>query len=370
MKAIRKIRLDNAHAMQVHQEAASSAAVNKFAAAEAITKLLPHGLATPAESLAAGPQESNGPVASKPQVVPGLVASAGAFDLAVCVPGVIVRVPLHLIDTNPLSPRQIYTGEEIDKIAKTLPGGQDVAAHGYVANGRIKLIDGGTRFRAAKITDRSYLDVKIEDAPQDKLSLFRRARDLNEQRSDTTPLDFALSLQLLLREGAVSTQRELIENVEAPGGGRLSEGTVSQYLRMARMPEKVQRAMVDAEETATAGALYAIATMFDEGMDEAQLEHRQELAFEAIEEIKRRKLNKAQIVALVKSKLDGPKTRERSTVHPLAFGAHKGQIKMFARKGKIDLSLGGLSEVEMPEIRSVLVKALEDFMARKGIPSE
>ena len=136
MKAIRKIRLDNAHAMQVHQEAASSAAVNKFAAAEAITKLLPHGLATPAESLAAGPQESNGPVASTPQVVSGLVASAGAFDLAVCVPGVIVRVPLHLIDTNPLSPRQIYTGEEIDKIAKTLPGGQDVAAHGYVANGR------------------------------------------------------------------------------------------------------------------------------------------------------------------------------------------------------------------------------------------
>jgi ParB family chromosome partitioning protein len=366
MKPIRKIRLDNAHAMQAHQEAASSAAVNKFAAAEAITKLQPHGLATPVESLMVEAPISHGILARNPQAEPTLVTNAMTFDLAICVPGAIVRVPLHLIDTNPLSPRQIYTGEEIDKIAKTLPSGQDVAAHGYVANGRIKLIDGGTRFRAAKITDRSYLDVKIEEAPKDKLSLFRRARDLNEQRSDTSPLDFALSLQILLREGAVSTQRELIEKVEAPGGGRLSEGTVSQYLRMARMPEKVQRAMVVAEETATAGALYAIATMFDDGMDEVQLEQRQELAFEAIEEIKRRKLNKAQIVALVKAKLDGPKTRERSTVHPLAFGTHKGQIKMFLRKGKIDLSLSGLSEAEMPEVRLVLVKALESFMSRKG----
>jgi ParB family transcriptional regulator, chromosome partitioning protein len=370
MKPVRKIRLDNAQAMQAHQEAASSAAMNKFAAAEAITKIQPHGLANPVEAPASLLPASNGIVASSSNSGTGLNTSAVAFDFALCVPGSIVRVPLHLIDTNPLSPRQIYTGEEIDKIAKTLPGGQDVAAHGYVSDGRVKLIDGGTRFRAAKITDRSYLDVKIEEAPKDKLSLFRRARDLNEQRSDTSPLDFALSLQLLLREGAVATQRELIDNVEAPGGGRLSEGTVSQYLRMARMPEKVQRAMVDAEETATAGALYAVATMFEEGMDAAQLEQRQELAHEVIEEIKRRKLNKAQIVALVKSKLDGPKSRERSTVHPLAFGTHKGQIKMFSRKGKIDLSLGGLSEAEMPEVRTVLVKALEDFMARKGTASE
>lgn len=366
MKPVRKLKLDNAQAMQAHQQAASSAAVDKFAAAEAITKIQPHGLASSTPHVDVGAPKAPNDAAA--QAAP-VVTTPVAFDLSVCAPGAIVRVPLYMIDINPLSPRQIYTGEEIDKIAKTLPNGQDVAAHGYVAEGRIKLIDGGTRFRAAKITDRSYLDVKIEDAPKDKLDLFRRARELNEQRSETGALDFALSLHTLLREGAVTSQRELIEKVEAPGGGRLSEGTVSQYLRMARMPEKLQRAMVGAEETATAAALYAIATMFDENMDEAQQEQRQELAFEVIEEVKRRKLNKAQIVALVKSKLDGPKSRDRSTVHPLAFGPHKGQIKMFTRKGKIDLSLAGLSETEMPEVRTVLVKALEEFMARKGVTS-
>lgn len=366
MKPIRKVKLDNVQAMQAHQQAASSAAVNKFAAAEAITKIQPNGLAGPAPAAAAGLAMASASASS-----PGtsVVTTAVAFDLSVCVPGAIVRVPLYMIDINLLGPRQIYTGEEIDKIAKTLPNGQDVAAHGYVAEGRIKLIDGGTRFRAAKITDRSYLDVKIEDAPKDKLGLFRRARELNEQRSDTGALDFALSLHTLLKEGAVASQRELIEKVEAPGGGRLSEGTVSQYLRMARMPERLQRAMVGSEETSTAAALYAIATMFDENMDEAQQEERQELAFEVIEEMKRRKLNKAQIVALVKSKLDGPKSRDRSTVHPLAFGLHKGQIKMFTRKGRIDLTLAGLTETEMPEVRTALVKALEEFMARKGVAS-
>lgn len=364
MKPIRKVKLDTAKAMQAHQAAASSAAVDKFAVAEAITKVQPNGLATP---VAAVPRPAVAAATDTPLAAE--TTSVVAFDLSACVPGAIVRVPLYLIDTNPLSPRQIYTTEEIDKIAKTLPGGQDVAAHGYVADGRIKLIDGGTRFRAAKITDRSYLDVKIEEAPADMVALFTRARALNEQRSDTTALDYALSLQTLLNVGAVASQRELLEKIEAPGGGRLSEGTVSQYLRMARMPEKVQRVMAGSAETSTAAALYAIATMFEDGMDAATLEKHEELAFEVIEEIKKRKLNKAQIVALVKSRLDGPKSRDRSTVHPLSFGSHKGQIKMFTRKGKIDLTLAGLTESEMPEVRTVLVKALEDFMAKKGVSS-
>jgi ParB family chromosome partitioning protein len=365
VKQVRKLKLDNVQAMQAHQEAASSAAVDKFAAAQAITKAQPNGLANPTSSAVVAGRASAaaaGPIAT-------ILTTSLGFDLSACVPGAIVRVPLNMIDVNLLSPRQIYKGEEIDKIAKTLLNGQDVAAHGYVAEGRIKLIDGGTRFRAAKITDRAFLDVKIETAPKDKLELFRRARELNEQRSGTGALDFALSLHALLREGVVSSQRELIDKVEAPGGGRLSEGTISQYLTMARMPEKLQRAMVSSEETATAAALYAVATMFEENMDEAQQEQRQELAFEVIEEVKRRKLNKAQFVALVKAKLDGPKSRERSTVHPLAFGTRTGQIKMFTRKGKIDLTLAGLSEAEMPVVRAVLMNALEEFMAIKGAPS-
>lgn len=367
MAPVPKLKLDTKSAMARHQSAASTAAVDRFALAEKITKSQPTGLAPVADNT---PTVAAAPVGVPAAQRPPAAVSPSPFDPKVCTPGTIVQVPLHLIDPNPLSPRHIYTTEEVDKIARTMPDGQDVAAHGYILDGRIKLIDGGTRFRAAKITDRTMLDVKIEDAPKDKLALFKRARELNEQRSDTTALDFALSLRALLKEGAVGSQRELMEKVEAPGGGKLSESMVSTYIRITRMPEKVQRAMSDSPDTATVVALYAVSEMFPENLSDAELEAKQELAFEIIDEIKRRKLNRFQIAALVKSKLAGPKARERSTVHPLEFGKHKGQIKMFVKKGQIDLSLKGLSESEMPALRTALVQTLEAFMKGKELEGQ
>lgn len=359
MATVPKIKLNTKAAMATHQAAASTAAVDRFAMAEIITKTQPTGLAP---VVAADAPDKSAQEHRQPEVT-----TTQAFDLSVCIPGAIVRVPLHLIDTNPMSPRHIYTTEEVEKIVRTMPDGQDVAAHGYIQDGRVKLIDGGTRFRAAKLTDRGTLDVKIEEQPKDKLALFKRARELNEQRSDTTALDFALSLRTLLNEGAVSSQRELMEKVEAPGGGKLSESMVSTYIRITRIPEKVQRVMSDSPDTATVVALYAVSELFPENMTDAELEAKQDLAFDIIDEIKRRKLNRFQIAALVKSKLEGPKARERSTVHPLEFGTHKGQIKMFAKKGQIDLSLKGLTETEMPAIRAALVQTLETFLKEKGV---
>jgi ParB family transcriptional regulator, chromosome partitioning protein len=354
--AIKKLKLDPKAAMQRHQSAATTAAADRFAIAERITKQQPTGLSANEGGQGSAPLAPAAPTRLT-------ATNVQAFDLSACVPGAIVQVPLHLIDANPLSPRHIYTTEEVDKIARTMPEGQDVAANGYVEAGRIKLIDGGTRFRAAKITDCSYLEVKIEEAPADKLALYKRARALNEQRSATTALDFALSLRALIDQGAVASQRELIEKVEPPGGGKLSEAAVSTYMRISRMPEKVQRAMSESPETSTVVALYAVSELFPEGLADAELEAKIDLALEIMDEIRRKKLNRHQIAALVKSKIAGPKQRERSTVHPLEFGDHKGQIKMFAKKGQIDLSLKGLSEAEMPGLRNALVQALETFMA-------
>lgn len=366
MAPVPKLKLDAKAAMQRHQSAATTAAVDRFALAEKITKDQPTGLSpAAAEATAVAPTlEAVSPTLKRP-----VVSTAQAFDLSACVAGTIVQVPLHLIDANPLSPRHIYTTEEVDKIARTMPDGQDVAANGYLEGGRIKLIDGGTRFRAAKITDCTFLEVKIEDAPADKLALYKRARALNEQRSATTALDFALSLRALLDQGAVASQRELMEKVEPPAGGKLSESAVSTYLRIARMPEKIQRAMSESPETSTVVALYAVSELFPDGLGETELEAKVDLALEIIDEIRRKKLNRHQIAALVKSKIAGPKSRERSTVHPLEFGHHKGQIKMFTKKGQLDLSLKGLDEAEMPSLRAALVQTLETFMRDKDAGS-
>lgn len=277
------------------------------------------------------------------------------FSFEACVPGAIVRVPLHLIDINPLSPRRNYTEEVVDKIVLTLPSGQFDAAHGYIEGGRVKLIDGGTRFRAARDTDTKFLDVKFEPAPESKLALFNRARDYNENRSDTTPLDFALSLRALLEEGAVASQKDLVTQVKGPNGkDALNEGAVSKYLRIARMPGAIQRMMASHESTATMRALFGVSELFPEDLSDEKLSERTFMAKEIVEEIKLRNLNVKQIESLVKSKLEGPKSRERSTAHPLSFGTYKGVIKTFAKKGRFELQLNGLDESKQKQLQDEL----------------
>jgi len=375
---VQKIKPDPKAALRRQAERSTASAVDRFAIAQQVTQQRPSGLAAtdaaPVETTAVStpvpsPAQVANPASARASALPaGMVARLGpngAFDITKCVVGATVEVPLSYIDANPLSPRQIYRSDDIDRIAETLPEGQDVAAAGYVAGGRVKLIDGGTRLRAARITDRGVLEVKFEAAPGDDLALFERARAFNERRSPTTALDFALSLRLLIERKALA-RSEIIEKVKGPDGSKLSEAAVSRYLRVARMPDKVQRAMADSAETSTLTALYAVSEMFVEGQDEAALETAIESALEIVEEVKRRKLNRNQIISLVKAKLEGPKTRERASALPLEFGHYKGHVKVFGKKGQIDLSMNGLAEDELPEVRNVLVEALESYMKAKA----
>lgn len=347
---IAKIKVSAHDVMETHQAMSNAAAADRFSNAQAITQQHPTGLS--------GQGISPGPSVSLPSVARQAITSP--IDLLNVQIGAIIRVPLHLIDTNPYSPRQIYLNEDIDRIASTIGHGQDDAAHGYIQDGRVKLIDGGTRFRAAKVTDLGFLDVKVEDAPGNPLDLFNRARDLNEQRSDSSSLDFALALKKLLNDGCIGSQKEIVEKVMGPKKTLMTEGTVSQYMRIARMPEKVQKRMIEFPETSTMGALYAVSCLFSE--DSADTEQSTvELALDICDEIKRRKLNKEQIVALVKSRQAGPKQRDRSVAVPIAVFGHKGQFKTFARKGKLELSLSGLSESEIELATNALMNAISSL---------
>jgi ParB family transcriptional regulator, chromosome partitioning protein len=357
-KISKKVQLDPKAAMARHMASSTAAAEDRFAKAEQITQMQPTGL-SPVRPLHSVPSEAPAALLTRP---------LAEFSIEACVIGAIVKVPLALIDANPLSPRQIYQDEEVDKIATSLPDGQDVAAHGYVLDGRIKLIDGGTRFRAARLSGAVSLDVKIEPQPDGDLELFARARALNEQRSPTTALDFALSLKRLMERGAITSQKDVVEHIPGPDGAKLSESMVSMYMRIARMPEKIQREMSKLPQANTFRGLYAVSELFEgkegEALDEAIL-----LAREIIDEIERRELGVVQIAALVKSRLSGPQQRQRSQVTPLEFGAnspYKGQIKTFGKKGQVDLSLKGISEDDMPEVKAVLSKALAEFVAKKS----
>lgn len=284
-----------------------------------------------------------------------------------CQPGMTVRVPLRLIDLNPLSPRRTYSPEVVDKIADSLPNEQFDAAHGYVEDGRVKLIDGGTRWHAARDTGTATLDIKIEAPPKTKLDLFNRARELNDNRSDTTALDYALSLRALLEQGAVGSQKELLTAVKGPNGKEpLTETTLSKFLRIANLPQVVQRQMATSEACSTAAMLYAVSALFNGDLNEDEVAARTSLALEIVEAIKNGQLNSRQAESLVKSKLEGPKTRERSTSHPLEFGNHKGAIKCFSKKGRIEFKMTGLSPKDIALYETEIEKLCNRLSAQKA----
>lgn len=351
MTTAKKIKIDPRKALEQHQAASTAAAVDRFAAAQAITTIQPHGLAPQT-------QPSN-ESAREPSAM-----EVKDFDPGSCQTGTIVRVPLHLIDTNPFSPRQFYKTEEIDKIASSLPEGQHDAAHGYLDQGRIKLIDGGTRYRAAKVSDTYYLDVKIEAAPEHDLERYLRARTYNDQRSQPTPVDHALSLIRLLESGAVASQVELTQKVPDLSGQPMSQAQVSMYIRIGRMPEKILRTMNEDPATNSTRTLYAVSEIFEKAPPD-QLEERIELAMQVIEEIKRLRYNKYQVQELVKSKLEGPKQRERSAVHQFQYPGGKGQIKLFVRKGQLDMTMKGLKEDEMNHLKQQIVSMVDSYMANR-----
>lgn len=352
-----KIKLDPKAALAQHTQSAVNATKDRFAQAARIVESKPTVFApeaVPESSASAAPAVPTEPV--KP-------STQGAFDLASCVIGRVVAVPLHLIDLNPIGPRVLYKVEDIDKIARTLPNSQDDAAHGFVKQGRVVLIDGGTRYRAAKVSGVGHLDVKIEAAPESEVELYLRARSYNEQRSQTSVIDHALSLARLLESGAVKTARDLCERIPDVGGtGQMSESQVSYYLRVARMPRQVIERMSESPSTSQLSILYDVSEVFPK--NEPATAEQIELALQIVDEIKQRELTHKQTVALVKSKLgENPKQRrERSQQQLISYGDIKGQFKFFGKRGQVDLSLSGVKEEDMPALQAEIDTVIKRFV--------
>lgn len=371
MSSIKKLKKDPGAIQSVFRSAVedvpqrmaamSGTAPSKWDRAGEVTEQMPHVLAT------SNPADKHGHVHGLPTESSG--KRTLQFSLENAVPGEIVRVPLSLIDLNEFGPRQIYNAETVDKVSSTFESGQDDAAHGYVESGRVKLIDGGTRYHAAKDTSVGYLDVKIEEPPETKLGLYLRARELNDKRSQPSALDFALSLKVLLDKGAVESQRDIVENVPGPNGKKMTEGTVSKYLRIARvLPSDVRDRMSKSELTSGFSAAWEISELFADDPQGDLLTERTEMALGIIraivdDEVGTERMSTNKLHKLVRSKIDGPQTRERSVVHQLDLSGHKGHIKVFAKKGALDLSLRGLSEERLKRLRERLEATVKDFLA-------
>lgn len=152
------------------------------------------------------------------------------------------EISITEIDANPFQPRIHFDEESLQDMAtsiKELGIIQPITLR-KTDNHRYQIIAGERRFRAAKMAGLTSIPSFIREAGDE--SMLEMALVENIQREDLDAIEIALSYQRLIEECQL-TQETLSDKV----GKKRS--TVSNYLRLLRLPAVIQKALREQEIT-------------------------------------------------------------------------------------------------------------------------
>lgn len=260
--------------------------------------------------------------------------------------GQIVDVALQSIDVHELNARVYYSTNDIDAMALSLSrNGQNVPARGYVDVGRVVLIDGQKRLRAARAGGLPTLRVEICQKPASPLEVYFESRRINVERSTQTVLDDALRFSKLIGDRLVPSQAALAEELS------ISESALSKVLAINAIPERIRLLMKDRPHTCGQTIAYAVAQIFTSGRDlVGDVDKLEQIAAEVVTEIAEKELPSKQAQALIASRIAGPRKRTTPTSENLRYGSAKGILKMFPTKGEISLHVKDLTPEQVQEL--------------------
>ena len=141
-------------------------------------------------------------------------------------------VSVDLIDENPYQPRKQFNDEQLGELADTIAKMGVITALTVRKEGnRYQLIAGERRLRAAKLAGLRQVPVVVLEVGENEM--IEMALVENIQRTDLNPIEIAESLEQLSQTAGL-THDEL-----APRVGK-SRPTITNYLRLLRLPEKVK----------------------------------------------------------------------------------------------------------------------------------
>lgn len=165
-----------------------------------------------------------------------------------------LEIPVDAISVNPYQPRTDFDTEALEELA------QSIRIHGIIQpltvrrleEGKYQLIAGERRLRASKLAGLQTVPAFIRLS--DDQGMLEMAIVENIQRSDLNAMEMAFSMQRLLEECNL-THEELSQRL-----GK-SRSAVTNFLRLLKLPPKVQQAIRD--EAISMGHARAIAGLFD-----------------------------------------------------------------------------------------------------------
>jgi len=152
------------------------------------------------------------------------------------------EIAINEIEANPFQPRIHFDEESLQDLAtsiKELGIIQPITLR-KLGNNKYQIIAGERRFRASKIAGLTTIPSFVREAGDE--SMLEMALVENIQREDLDAIEIALSYQRLIDECKL-TQETLSDKV----GKKRS--TISNYLRLLRLPAVIQKAIREQEIT-------------------------------------------------------------------------------------------------------------------------
>ena len=145
---------------------------------------------------------------------------------------IITRVPLDLVDPNPLQPRTAFQPERLQELADS------IRANGIIQplvvrarDGRYQLVAGERRWRAARLAGIADVPVSVQDIPDDRLLEITLVENI--QREDLNPIEVAHAFDRLARDLQLSHD----EIARRTGKDRTS---ITNTLRLLKLPADIQ----------------------------------------------------------------------------------------------------------------------------------
>lgn len=268
--------------------------------------------------------------------------------------GSIIEAPISRIKESKYNARVYYASNEVDSMGDSLiKNGQQAPIIGYLdEEGGITIIDGQKRLRGARSSGIEKLVVYICEKPENARTLYLTSRRINKERSDGTFMDDAVRFSEGLVQGMFKDQEELAREM------KYDASIISMILSLNKIPSEVISRIEGktAEEKPpilnSLKALYAMAQIFD-GRLEPQAAR--DLADEIVDESNKKGLSGNQVVALIKSKMAGPKRRDRNEVRRIKIAGGEATFKSNSDKGRLDFSVRDLPADKLEIIKEKIL---------------
>lgn len=191
--------------------------------------------------------------------------------------GSVATIKLSQIETNPFQPRTTFETEALNELCESIKqlGIIQPVTVRKVSTDKYQLISGERRFRASQLAGLTEIPAYIRIANDQ--SMLEMAIVENVQRQDLDAIEVALSYQRLLDECKL-TQEQLAEKM-----GK-SRSNVANFLRLLRLPDAVQAAII--ARKITMGHARALLSLTDGEKQHMLLELilRDDLSVRAVEE--------------------------------------------------------------------------------------